>query len=110
MIFKNLKRNVNGSIDGDLIKEDESVIRYTLDPAIGHIAKAEAGEWGDIEELDPAEKTAYEAKQAQDTINQEAIKYLNDTDKFFTRLSETGKAMPEGMVEARSAARERIVI
>ena len=57
-----------------------------------------------------ATKDAYEAQQAQDAINQEAIKYLNDTDKFFTRLSETGKAMPEGMAEARSAARERIVV
>ena len=111
MEFKNLKRNLkNGSIDGDWIQEDDSVIRYTLDPAMGHISKAEAGVWGDIQELDPAEKDAYEARQAQDAINQEAMKYLDDTDKFFTRLSETGKAMPEGMAEARSAARERIVI
>ena len=64
MIFKNLKRNVNGSIDGDWIQEDESVIRYTLDPALGHIEKAEAGEWGDIEELDQATKTAHEQAKA----------------------------------------------
>ena len=57
-----------------------------------------------------ADKNAYEAKQSQDAINQEAIKYLNDTDKFFTRFSETGKAMPEGMAEARAEARERIVV
>ena len=57
-----------------------------------------------------AEKDAYEAKQAQDAINQEAIKYLNDTDKFFTRLIETGKAMPEGMAEARAEARGKIAV
>ena len=61
-----------------------------------------------VELIPQAQKDSYEAEQAQDAINQEAMKYLDDTDKFFTRLSETGKAMPEGMAEARSAARERI--
>ena len=35
--------------------------------------------------------------------------YLDDTDKFFTRFSETGVAMPEGMTEARADARASIV-
>ena len=107
--FEKLARLADGRINGTLINAKyPNGVLYTLDPEMGHIAKAEAGDWGDIEELDPAEKDAYEAMQLQDAINQEAIKYLNDTDKFFTRLSETGKAMPEGMAEARSAARERI--
>jgi|TARA_R110000851_G_scaffold171263_1_gene317567 hypothetical protein len=64
MEFKNLKRNLNGSIDGDLIREGDSVIRYTLDPAMGHVSKAEAGDWGDIEELDQATKDAHEQAEA----------------------------------------------
>tara|TARA_R110000851_G_scaffold43144_1_gene106968 strand:- start:12 stop:335 length:324 start_codon:yes stop_codon:yes gene_type:complete len=57
-----------------------------------------------------SEKDAYEAQQAQDAINQEAMKYLDDTDKFFTRFGETGKAMPKGMAKARAEARERIKV
>jgi hypothetical protein len=46
---------------------------------------------------------------AQEILNSESQAYLDSTDKFFTRFSETGKAMPEGMSEARAAARESIV-
>tara|TARA_R110000851_G_scaffold208630_1_gene361098 strand:- start:918 stop:1220 length:303 start_codon:yes stop_codon:yes gene_type:complete len=45
------------------------------------------------------------ADNAQQKVNQENQKYLDKTDKFFTRFSETGKAMPEGMAEARAEAR-----
>lgn len=65
MQFKNLKRNLNGSIDGDWIKEDGTVDRYSLDPAMGHIEKAEAGEWGLIEEPTQAEKDKHEQEQAR---------------------------------------------
>jgi hypothetical protein len=46
---------------------------------------------------------------AQEILNSESQAYLDSTDKFFTRFSETGKAMPEGMSEARAAARLAIV-
>lgn len=65
MKFKNLKRNLNGSIDGDWIQDDESVKRYTLDASMGHIEKAESGVWGDIEEPTQAEKDAHEAEQTR---------------------------------------------
>ena len=63
-----------------------------------------------VEIIPQATKDAYEAQQAQDAINQEAMKYLDDTDKFFTRFGETGKAMPKGMAKARAEARERIKV
>jgi hypothetical protein len=55
--FKNLTRNINNSIDGDWLQDDGSVIRYTLDPLMGHIEKAEAGEWGEIAPYVEPEKT-----------------------------------------------------
>jgi len=53
--------------------------------------------------------TASVEPTAQEILNSESQAYLDSTDKFFTRFSETGKAMPEGMSEARAAARESIV-
>lgn len=50
--FEKLKRNIHGGIDGLLISEKyPDGIEYTLDPMLGHIEKAEAGEWGDIAPL-----------------------------------------------------------
>ena len=106
--YKNAQENLSGSIDCEILFWGEWV-PHTQDP-LNKYELSKDSEWQGIKPCDQAEKTAHEAKQAQDAINQEAIKYLNDTDKFFTRLSETGKALPEGMAEARSAARERIVI
>jgi hypothetical protein len=108
IIVKNLQENKAGNLEC-LILNGETWGDFLMSPSDEYEIH-EDSEWQGIKPCDPATKNAYEAKQAQDAINQEAIKYLNDTDKFFTRLGETGKAMPEGMAEARSAARERIVI
>tara|TARA_R110000851_G_scaffold128087_1_gene260297 strand:- start:47 stop:379 length:333 start_codon:yes stop_codon:yes gene_type:complete len=105
--YKNAQENLSGSIDCEILITD-NWLPHTQDP-LNKYELSEDSEWPDIKPCDQEEKDAYEAQQLQDAINQEAIKYLNDTDKFFTRLSETGKAMPEGMAGARSAARERIV-
>ena len=107
--FESLKRNLSGGIDGVYFNGQfpEGVL-YTLDPAMGHIEKAEAGEWGDIEELDQAIKDAYEAKQEQDLINQEAIAYLTKTDWYILRAMDSGESVPDDIKLTRSAARERI--
>tara|TARA_R110002167_G_scaffold271300_3_gene477852 strand:- start:1716 stop:2048 length:333 start_codon:yes stop_codon:yes gene_type:complete len=106
--YKNAQENLSGSIDCEILLGDEWQ-PHTQDP-LNEYELSEESEWPNIKLCDQAEKDAYEAMQLQDAINQESMKYLNDTDKFFTRFGETGKAMPEGMAEARSAARERIVI
>jgi hypothetical protein len=105
---KNIVENKRGNLECELL-DGVLWVEHTM-PLNAEYEIHVDSEWPDIKPCDPATKDAYEAKQAQDAINQEAIKYLNDTDKFFTRLSETGKAMPEGMAGARSAARERIAI
>ena len=67
--FESLKRNLGGGIDGVYFNgQFPEGVPYTLDPALGHIAKAEAGEWGDIAELDQATKTAHEQAEARAAI------------------------------------------
>ena len=107
-IVKNLQETSAGHLDCETLN-GEKWGRFTMSCSDEYEIH-EDSEWQGIKPCDPATKNAYEAKQSQDAINQEAIKYLNDTDKFFTRFSETGKAMPEGMAEARAEARERIVV
>ena len=108
MIIKNPIEVVSGSILCEVLIGDK--FKTCTISSDEEYKIHESSDWSDIKPCDPVEKTAHEAGQAQDLINQEAIKYLNDTDKFFTRLSETGKAMPESMAEARAAARERIKV
>ena len=66
--FESLKRNLSGGIDGVYFNgQYPDGIPYGLDPSMGHIVKAEAGEWGAIEEPDQANKDAHEQAEA---INQ----------------------------------------
>lgn len=54
--FENLKRNVGGGIDGIIFNSRYPAgQKYTLDPMLGHIEKAEAGVWGDIAPLNQTE-------------------------------------------------------
>lgn len=71
MIFKNLQRNINGSIDADWLQDDGTIIRYTLDPTLGHIEKAEYGEWGVIKEPTKIEKSRASIDQSNATIKQQ---------------------------------------
>lgn len=105
---KNLQETAAGHLKCEILN-GESWVCFTMSVSDEYEIH-ESSDWSDIKPCDPAEKTAHEARQAQDLINQEATAYLDHTDKFFTRLSETGKAMPEGMAEARSEARERIKV
>jgi len=69
--FEGLKRNINGGIDGVYFSgQFPEGVPYTLDPALGHIEKAEAGEWGKIKELPKAEKDAHEKAQAEGAVLQ----------------------------------------
>ena len=57
--FESLKRNIFGGIDGVLFNDRyPEGIEYTLDPELGHIKKAESGEWGDIAALSQNEVDA----------------------------------------------------
>lgn len=86
MEFKNLKRNIDGSIDGDWIQEDGTVKRYTLDAAMGHIEQAESGEWGEIEEPTQAEKDAESKidmiRQADQTFNETMSPIVNSVSQL----------------------------
>lgn len=50
-----------------------------------------------------------DAEEAQKKINEDALKYLADTDYLAIRLAETGKPMPAGVAESRAAARLSII-
>ena len=45
----------------------------------------------------------------QEEINEEARAYLSLTDWYVVRFAETGVAIPQEILDARQAARERIV-
>lgn len=45
----------------------------------------------------------------QAEINEQALKHLENTDWYIIRKMETGESIPEGMLEERQAARQRIV-
>jgi len=47
--------------------------------------------------------------QAQEIVNKEAREYLNSTDWYQVRLSETNEAIPQDILDARAAARARVV-
>ena len=55
---------------------------------------------------DPAPPTEEELQQQTNT---EARAYLASTDWYVIRLQETGQAIPEEILEARSQARSRVV-
>jgi len=70
--FESLKRNLNGGINGVYFSSQfPNGVPYGLDPAMGHITRAEAGEWGDIEEPPQSEKDAHAVQQASEAIKQE---------------------------------------
>lgn len=62
---------------------------------------------GKAEEL-PDVMTEIEAKITSDKEKQEARQFLNETDWYVTRMQETGKPIPQEILEARTAAREKI--
>lgn len=51
---------------------------------------------------------ANEAKAKSDAEIAELEAYLTSTDWYATRMAETGKAIPEKIIEKRRAARDRI--
>jgi hypothetical protein len=64
----------------------------------------------DLTGLVTAEQKASQAARAeQERINAEARQYLDSTDWYVTRHRETGAAIPEDVLLARQAARERVV-
>lgn len=108
--FESLTRNLHGGIDGVYFNgQFPEGIPYTLDPAMGHIEKAEAGEWGSIKELSKAKKDAHEAEQARKETNQEALAYLQSTDWYVLRQMDSGEPIPEDVGTLRAEARARIV-
>ncbi len=55
------------------------------------------------------EKAEQIAKAEQERINIEARDYLASTDWYVTRWRETGQAVPDEVLLARQAARDRVV-
>ena len=61
----------------------------------------------DLSQLITAEdKTQAAERDAEETKRQEAMTYLVETDWMITRLSETGKAVPQEVLDNRQAARD----
>tara|TARA_R110000803_G_scaffold79057_3_gene144473 strand:+ start:3527 stop:3832 length:306 start_codon:yes stop_codon:yes gene_type:complete len=58
---------------------------------------------------DPEYTDAEIAANAQREINQENLAYLADTDWYVIRKADTGTAVPTDIVDARAAARLRVV-
>ena len=103
--FESLKRNIYGGIDGVYFNgQFPDGVPYTLDPAMGHIVKAEAGEWGPIEDLSQSEKDAYAAQQATDLIKQELAAL--DVPLHTLALAISGDAKALGKVGAAEAEKE----
>lgn len=48
-------------------------------------------------------------EEIQVEVNAEARAYLNSTDWYVVRYAETGVAVPQDILDARQAARERII-
>lgn len=48
-------------------------------------------------------------EEIQAEVNAQARAYLNSTDWYVVRFAETGVAIPQDILNARQAARERIV-
>lgn len=64
----------------------------------------------DWTQVKTAEQKQSEAEQqAKENTNEEARAYLNSTDWYVVRFAETGVAIPQEILDARQAARERIV-
>tara|TARA_R110002167_G_scaffold9628_4_gene44565 strand:- start:2516 stop:2848 length:333 start_codon:yes stop_codon:yes gene_type:complete len=106
--YKNAKENKLGSIDCEILLSGEWV-PHTQDP-LNKYDLSEESDWPDIKPCDQAEKTAYEAQQEQDLINQEAIAYLTKTDWYILRAMDSGGIVPDEIKLARAEARERILI
>ena len=63
-----------------------------------------------IEEADELRKPPpLTPEQLQEQINFEARAYLNSTDWYVVRFAETGVPIPQEILDARQAARDRIV-
>jgi len=50
------------------------------------------------------------AANAQSLVNSESLEYLNSTDWYVTRFTESGVAVPADVTTARTAARLAIVV
>lgn len=55
------------------------------------------------------QKSAAAARAEQERINAEARAYLASTDWYVTRWRETGQPVPDDVLEARQAARDRVI-
>ena len=63
-----------------------------------------------FKEIKTSEQVAQEkAQQEQERINNESREYLKSTDWYVIRQQETGVAIPQDILDARQAARERII-
>jgi hypothetical protein len=76
---------------------------YTLAPE-----DIESADMSNASMLSEADKQAEVAKAAQDAINNESLAYLKSTDWYIVRLQETGKAVPQTILDERQAARDRV--
>jgi hypothetical protein len=63
-----------------------------------------------FKEIKTSEQVQQElSQQEQKRINAESREYLKSTDWYVVRQQETGVAIPQDILDARQAARERII-
>ena len=106
--YKNARENLFSSIDCEILLGAEWV-PHTQDP-LNEYELSEDSDWQGIKSCESAQKDAYETKQAQDAINQEAMDCLAATDWYILRAMDSGEIVPSDIRLARSAARERIKV
>jgi len=89
--------------------EDKLAEEYDAIIAEIHTLKLDAVEAQKAFEAKAAlEESWLEISKAQEKVNEQARKYLSDTDWYFVREKETKLAVPEEVVQLRAKARESI--
>lgn len=104
-------------VDGELITRLDSAVNEIPNHAVKvneelfwRMINEDDGVWTkDGDNIIKMPLPAPTAEEVQADINAEARAYLAKTDWYVTRMHETGQPVPDDIVAARQAARDRVV-
>lgn len=100
--MKNIRKDGAGRAMAEFEDETgQTVNRYLTDDELKTVKKSEIKEYGDYIEYRNQEVS-------NKNENKQAIQYLEDTDWYVIRNHETGKAIPQEILDKRAEAREKI--
>src|SRR6478735_4031317 len=87
--------------------EVTNILPYNTEAEIAHFEKhVGMGSFGEEFTTEVEDLTD---KLEQERINREALQYLAETDWYFIRLMDSRTLVPQEIIEARAAARARII-